>query len=139
MPQHGDTLSNISREVTRELLERDASSHPRSSVNYHLPHKEMSDRSQYTDEHLQLAERRQRHRSVQSSGTYTTLSKEACSEQDEIDDREIFVIEYNRLAKKVSDRLNQRQQSLTSKQYGVRLLNPNDNDVRTSIPGVWNF
>jgi hypothetical protein len=98
----------ISREVTRELLERDASSHPRSSVNYLPPHNKISDRSQHTDEHLQLAERRQQHRSVQSSGTYTTLSKEACSEQDEIDDREIFVIEYNRLAKKVSDRFSQR-------------------------------
>lgn len=135
MRQHTDYLSNISHEVTRELLECDTFGHPRSPFNNRLLHSEMSDQSLHIDEHLRLAKRSQRHRSVQSSGTCTTLSKAARSEQDEIDDREIFVEEYNRLAKKVSDHFRQREQrSLTGKQYGVRLLSPNDYDVRISIP-----
>ena len=42
-----------------------------------------------------------RRRMVQSSNTWTTSSGEALSELDDVDDRTLFVNEYNRLATKV--------------------------------------
>jgi hypothetical protein len=43
-------------------------------------------------------------RAIQSSNTWTSSSGDMPSEHDEIEDRSLFVDEYNRLAKKVRDR-----------------------------------
>ncbi|KAI9051347.1 hypothetical protein LZ554_004394 [Drepanopeziza brunnea f. sp. 'monogermtubi'] len=68
------------------------------------------------------------HRIMRSSNTWTSSSGDVLSDHDEVDDRTIFVHEYNRLARK----------------HGVRPINPEDYDVTndelinaSAKPGSW--
>lgn len=100
MPQQGDALSGISHEITQELLGQPVPLQRRCSFSTNPPCNRLPDRSEHAVEHSQW------HRPVQSSGTWTTLSREGWSDRDEIEDREVFFEEYNRLAQKVSDIFN---------------------------------
>jgi hypothetical protein len=88
MSQQRDSLSSFSHEITQELLGSPRLPQRRCSFGGD-PHIQCPDGSQHIAEE-------QRH--PRSSGTWTTLSREAWSEQDEVKDRQIFVEEYNRLA-----------------------------------------
>lgn len=103
MPHLTDELFSLSHEVTQGLLESQRGSRATSSFDSDPANHEILDRSQHIAEPPELTANSQHHQSIQSSGTWTTLSREAWSDKDEIDDREIFVAEFNRLAKKVRD------------------------------------
>jgi hypothetical protein len=110
MSQYGDALSSISHEVTQGLLRSPKPAQRKYSFGSNPPDNDVLDRSQHVSGRSKVAEPSQHHRSIQSNGTWTTLSREAWTDQDEIDDREIFVDEYNRLANKVCGRLHTGEQ-----------------------------
>jgi len=60
------------------------------------------DASSDFDENTSVRDDGRRRRAMQSSNTWTTSSGEILSDKDDIEDRTFFVLEYNRLATKVS-------------------------------------
>jgi hypothetical protein len=73
----------------------------RDSSNTTPPHSQLLDGSNCAVEDADPAGTTSKPRTIQSSGAWTTLNGEAWSGQDEMDDREDFIQEYNRLATKV--------------------------------------
>lgn len=103
MAQHGDTLDSISYDITQEMLGPTNLLQSKHSSNFNPASSQQLDMSNHVAGSLTFESYNKQHRHAQSSGTWTTLSREAWSDQDEIEDREYFVEEYNQLAKKVCD------------------------------------
>ena len=93
MSRQRAALSSISHEVTQEMLGSPRLPQQRYSFGSD-PHTQRPNQSKHIAEG---------HRPTQSSGTWTTLSREAWSDQDEVEDRQNFVEEYNHFAKMVRD------------------------------------
>jgi hypothetical protein len=78
---------------------------PRRSYSFSNdpPNFQFLDGSNYSTLRQDSSDAKKQRRVLQSSNTWTTSSGEVLSDRVEIDDREAFIHEYNRLAKKVWD------------------------------------
>lgn len=105
MAQRGDTLERMSYEITQEMIGPSNLLQRKCSFSANPAYSQHSDVSNNVARDLagglafESSNKQQRH--IQSSGTWTSLSREAWSDRDEVEDREVFIEEYNRLAKKV--------------------------------------
>lgn len=89
--------------ITRGLLGRpDIPPRRRTSFTSSARSAHTGNISNELEESINIKEDGGRRRMIQSSNTWTTSSGEILSEQDDIEDRIFFILEYNRLATKVS-------------------------------------
>jgi hypothetical protein len=93
MLRQRDALSSISHDVAQELLGSPRLLQQKCSFDY-------DPRTRRPNQSKRVAEERH---PAQSSGAWTTVSREAWPGQDEVEDRHVFVEEYNCLAKMVGD------------------------------------
>jgi hypothetical protein len=109
----GDTLGGISQEIAQSLLRTPQMLHRSDSSNTTPPYNQVLDGSNCAVEDPDPEGTTNEPRTIRSRGTWTTLSREAWSDQDGIDDREDFIQEYNRLATKVGHVLKRPWRKLT--------------------------
>lgn len=102
MEQHPDTFEGHSDDlsIVQGLLGRPKIQRKESSFSGTPPHQQHLGTSKCPNDSLDPNNANQRRR-LQSSNTWTTSSGEILSDQDEIEDRDSFLLEYNRLARKV--------------------------------------
>jgi hypothetical protein len=101
MISRGNRLGDISHQIAQGLLETSNRLPHRSSVSSSPPSDQVFDGSSCAIRNHDREVRNKQHRKKQSSETWTSLSEEILPDQDDVEDRDAFVQEYNRLAEKV--------------------------------------
>jgi hypothetical protein len=102
MAQKIDILSD-DMSITRGLLGRpDIPPRRRTSFTSTTRSAHTHDVSNDLDDSTSIKDDGRRRRVIQSSNTWTTSSGEILSDKDDMEDRTFFILEYNRLATKVS-------------------------------------